>query len=807
MQVSHVNEFVTHAVIGGGETIDFGISSSAEFYNILSSTLYKDQILAVVRETLCNAWDAHIEAGCTHIPVEITLTADKFTIKDSGHGIHRNDMGPVYGTYGNSTKKNDGTQTGGFGLGCKAPFAYTDHFEVISNYDGVKTIYNLSKSSAQAQGKPGIVPIASFPTTDKGLQVSIAIHNKTDQQRFRTLIRRIVCNGDMNMTLNGAALTKLGFDTGKANYLIKNDVQLLDSPTDILVRYGNVIYPVDCVDALRESYRRISSHLNDLSRGVQRYSIIFQAPPHSISVTPSRESLSMQEHTVKTLQTLFTGFITMLDSGFANQCDQHTQVVVNMVAKESRGMSALLSTAEQLPSTGGKFAPTSINDLESMAQRYMQVNYPSSKTFRKKDITWRLQAMVDNKLLDRGLVQTFLRELHGDSKFPGTSWLQRRVIAPLLVKLQQAKLDTNRLFAYDPTDTWITNAYPSIKGPPLIPARSIAPENLYNALPYLRNIIVLSTSTREIKERADYRDEFKKMGGYSGFLFYHLSAKKADREAELAFFNNSGMLVIDLTIKTVREAQQAAANSRTSAPRKPKQEGLVSLLSVRHASGKGIDTRLSKNINAPRIAQPEFVVQLSVRKDEYTNIILHGLDMEASGYVLDLFGTKGGIMHNSVIQAKWLQQGAQDMVAYLIEKVSAEMLSNPRIHEYWAFDVDRAIDNIGGYFSYADLIRIAYATPAVRKEFGLISNLTGEDKKYVYLYKKLTHFMGVSPVVRKLKSIKLHPANGALTDRFIGNDRLKAITHSYFKILLESTTSKPHHIAAATQYLIALLTP
>jgi len=40
-------------------------------------------------------------------------------------------MGPLYGTYGGSDKKNNGTETGGFGLGCKSPFAYGDHFEVV----------------------------------------------------------------------------------------------------------------------------------------------------------------------------------------------------------------------------------------------------------------------------------------------------------------------------------------------------------------------------------------------------------------------------------------------------------------------------------------------------------------------------------------------------------------------------------------------------------------------------------------------------------------------------------------------------
>ena len=76
MEVSQPFDHITHAVIGGGKTIDFGISNSAEFFDILSRTLYTDQHLAVVREVLCNAWDAHIDSGNINKPIEISLDDD-----------------------------------------------------------------------------------------------------------------------------------------------------------------------------------------------------------------------------------------------------------------------------------------------------------------------------------------------------------------------------------------------------------------------------------------------------------------------------------------------------------------------------------------------------------------------------------------------------------------------------------------------------------------------------------------------------------------------------------------------------------
>ena len=188
MLVAHASDHITHAVIGGKKSIDFGISDDPAFFQILSSALYKDPMLAMVRETICNAWDAHIDSGRIDQPIVITLDDDYLIIKDFGNGIPDAMIGPIYGVYGASTKKNDGRQTGGFGLGCKSPFAYTDHFEVTSCHAGTKTIYNMSKSSAQVQGKPSIVPIASFPTTESGITVKIPLNQEKNNDPQYTKI-------------------------------------------------------------------------------------------------------------------------------------------------------------------------------------------------------------------------------------------------------------------------------------------------------------------------------------------------------------------------------------------------------------------------------------------------------------------------------------------------------------------------------------------------------------------------------------------------------------------------------------------
>ena len=766
MQVSHVQDHCTHAVIGGKQAIEFGISNSAEFFNILSSTLYKDQILAVVREVLCNAWDAHIEAHCTDRPVLITLDGEKLVIKDFGKGIHHDDMGLIYGTYGNSTKKNDGHQTGGFGLGCKAPFAYTDHFEVISCHEGVKTIYNLSKSSAQAMGKPGITPIASFPTEDTGLTVTIRIQS-SDRVRFDTLIRRIVHNGDMNMHLNGKQLDTVGFDLSQGNYLITKTT-LLDYRTPIMVRYGNVVYPVDSVKAIEQQYGEVCAHLKTLHRRQDvDYSIVFQAPAHSISVTPSRESLSMQDHTVNTLSTLFADFLSLLQKDFVVECNKYAEGITNQAVAEQR-IDQLLNRQSALPDLHEKGTITSISDLETMAKAYMRLNYPKGLEYRKADVTRRLLAMVAAKLLDRGTVQTFLAALketrqecdsgyHWNRTVEPNSWLQRRVLAPLLKKLSQADLVTRNLYVCNSEDcNWIGNN--KFGTPPLVPATQARPHNLLATLPYLRNIIVLTTRRFDLVDRAYLHNVFAKAGRYQGFLVYCVGRKKGEIEAAQQFFTKQGMLVADLTQEAL--AQRSISHA-VATPRKPAKKGipcLSSILSTQDFDRVSISQCRSESV--ARIEEPEFVIQIPTRRN-YSDRRLEGWSTEDSYAIAKLFGDKGGIVTTDRMYQTRKDKGAKDCLDYVLDKVLAYVLNNPRIEGYWSSCVHRLSDA-----ENSGLVPLIYSNAVLTKEFGLVNNMTEEDKLYFQLWQTLStkyyYRDDVLPVREWFSAIPLAPSANVL---------------------------------------------
>jgi hypothetical protein len=799
MQVTHQNEHVTHAVIGGKQTIDFGISSSAEFFNILSSTLYSDQILAVVREVLCNAWDAHIEAGCTDKPVEVTLTNDKFVIKDFGKGIHHDDMGLIYGTYGNSTKKNDGKQTGGFGLGCKAPFAYTDHFEVISCHDGIKTIYTLSKSSAQAQGKPGITPIASFPTEDTGLQVSIRVKNLQDHGRFLNLIHRITSQGDMNVSLNGELVEKIGFDASQQNYTIRLASTFGHDGNAIKIRYGNVVYPVTLCQEIGPEYNAVLRFLNSLGNG--NYAILFQAAPHSISVTPSRESLSMQEHTINSLKTLFNGFLDMVNREFHPACLRVAKETVEKAVTEKR-IGDLLNRQKALPIKSSVMHQSILSTVDEMAQQHMALVYPGDLKFHKEDIKHRLEMMVKANLLQRGSVQSYLRDLekvevnytarhcHQEQN----SWLHRKVFAPLVSKLMKAGLDTSRLYVCDNRDVNCRDAYGrDYRNSYLVPVKQACPAHHIATLPYLRNIVVLATAKSGLIDRVFRHEVFKQLGREFGFLFYHVGMKAADKEAAVEFFKTSGMEVVDLTF---RQDWEEAPEPRTTVKRNPTKKGVVLLSALKDPhSPYRIDTRRYQAEDAARTEDPKFIVQVSFRSN-VSNYELETFNSQISALIVNMFGDQGGICNSTSVKDGWKAKGCKALKTFLEEKVCEYINASTAIKEYWEFHPERVAPTLDRHDEMS-LIRGIYRSEQLRKKFSLINNLTQEDLNYLALWNALlstgryyARADNVQATSDTLNSIPLHQANTDLVKKISGNPLLGILDIAEVVLVLNSSSDQ-----------------
>lgn len=120
----------------------FDIGDTRIILEILRSKMYSRPIYVIVQEIMSNSRDAHREVGTPDLPVEVILSTfqgNQISFKDYGPGISPDRMENVYLKYGNSTKRDDNTQTGGFGLGAKTPFAYTDSFNITTVTDKKRT--------------------------------------------------------------------------------------------------------------------------------------------------------------------------------------------------------------------------------------------------------------------------------------------------------------------------------------------------------------------------------------------------------------------------------------------------------------------------------------------------------------------------------------------------------------------------------------------------------------------------------------------------------------------------------------------
>lgn len=184
MEVMNSAELTQTDILVGqrSTTRSFGVSDDPMLMSMLSTGFYQNPLRTMIQEVMFNAWDAHRMGNCQHRPIDIYINdTTGLIIRDYGPGIEpgENDdnMHDIYCMYGGSTKRGQKNQTGGFGLGSKSPFAYTESFTVTSHFGGTKNMYLISRISDSNGGKPGMTSLVRVPTTETGLMVTVPLKN------------------------------------------------------------------------------------------------------------------------------------------------------------------------------------------------------------------------------------------------------------------------------------------------------------------------------------------------------------------------------------------------------------------------------------------------------------------------------------------------------------------------------------------------------------------------------------------------------------------------------------------------------
>ena len=806
MQVNQVTDHVTHAVIGGKKSAGFSISDSAEFFQILSSTLYTNQKLAVVREVLCNAWDAHIEAGCTDRPIEITLDDNSLIVRDYGKGIHDDNIVPIYCVYGESTKKCDGNQTGGFGLGCKAPFAYTDHFEVTSHHQGIRTIYKMSKSNAEAMGKPGVTPIVSFPTKESGLQVKIDVLNSDDTHAFEKYIKRVVLNGEIKATLNGVELERLTFSDAPHKFVITNRSGLIDGDHQFMLRYGNVIYPIPRHDEYYGQLNALANHLNSLrthsyhyKSDINRWKIILLAEPDTISVTPSRESLSMQDHTISTISKLMSQALSVYHDGIQKHCATILKSSIDeLLSKENLGVLLTRTRGIPLKKEESDKQVYEIKTLREAATQYMKHNYPDSSKFFNEDLAYRLRKMVEHGMLDRGLTQTLLSKYEKEKRTHVGNWFQKRILGPLFSAVRSdARVSEDKLYVFDND---VISRFIPIGNEPIYPAKHVRIHAFASSASYLRKLVVVTHARKNIFDRLKKVPEWidGAYGTHLGMFIYHTPRNnKIPLEDIISFFKEQGYTVFQLPEEEIKYVSPIEKEAKKRKAHIAKQ-GLPILSAA--LKGNTIEHKHYRDDETvPRVENPEVVVRLE-RSFGQKQVIytIAGMSRGVSKELIRLFGNRCGIAASVVQEQSYIDKGAMPFEKFLEQEFTKKLGDEETLNRLFSVSLKRIETIIKNRTKCSDYRRGCLehilSSKVLIDHLGLGNEISVEEYTYMSMFDDLRNYGSnrawVTELHRRIGAVKTSSKVGKFVARFLRCKNLSLLDMKEFNVAMKKANPK-----------------
>lgn len=593
MQVTQQASHLTHAVINAGEQISFGVSDDPMFFHMMYSSLYGNPMRAAFREPLCNAWDANIDNGKEDVPLEITLTESSVTIKDSGKGIPHDKIGEIYLTLGKSTKVNDSGQTGGFGLGCKAPFAYADHFEVRSSFNGMCTIYRLIKVCPTKGGRPSATVVASFPTKETGLTVTIPFqihgHDESgnpisrDYPKIKRLIMEAISQGGILANVNEIAVPLLPLDRKPGSWAISDSFGLSQGTSNrVFVRYGSVVYPVETMEGL-ENYGNVRNILrNSFYSGSME--IVFQAPPDSIVIPPSREAISAHPKTAETLTKLFSDFVEKFEESQKRIPGQAFREVLLKLKNLNSGefwhivrsdLRTYMPHNNLMDGSQHLKRDTVLLDTDEIAGVAL---YQKSSPFSRYDhdsLTDRLRLKV---LYRMGYLSKHMLGLLCHKEAQGSNyWHSRRnwgikyIIKPLVKRMMRAGLNPKNLCVFNGNANRSSDAVVAWENSPV--------ESYEGLIAMARKQLVIAYSKGEVWDLR-YGTKHQKLaqsnGGRMGILVYLCpKSNGSSARARDVFAKFTDWDVTDLTVE--KDEENAEMRRKRSAAAKAKREKAAAL--------------------------------------------------------------------------------------------------------------------------------------------------------------------------------------------------------------------------------------
>jgi len=141
-----------NSIVGGIDESNISI-----IMEMVSSSFYSNKIGSIIREITSNCFDSHKRANVDNpvvIKVDFDYENDIYYIefKDVGTGLSPDAIKYIYMRWFTSDKRSSNEEIGGFGIGSKSPFAYTDMFYINTVSEGIRYDYIHYKDERNAKG-------------------------------------------------------------------------------------------------------------------------------------------------------------------------------------------------------------------------------------------------------------------------------------------------------------------------------------------------------------------------------------------------------------------------------------------------------------------------------------------------------------------------------------------------------------------------------------------------------------------------------------------------------------------------------
>ncbi len=249
---------------------------------ILTKGLYSDPISAVIVEWANNGADSIISSGKDAVlnPVEVRITEDKFSVEDKGLGLNRSDFENICMSYLSSTKEDSNDVIGHFGIGLKSFLSLGKSATFTIRKDGKEAKYIAYEGGEFMEYS---LIYEKDTTEENGMLAEIPIKDYSEFNQF-------VSKAQQKLAYYDTVALYIDNDFHENNIIRSEDWQYSSSNSNSQMHLclKDVYYTID--------FTKLGIYSINLPIAL-RFSL-----DSGITPTPSRESIIMNEATIKIIK-------------------------------------------------------------------------------------------------------------------------------------------------------------------------------------------------------------------------------------------------------------------------------------------------------------------------------------------------------------------------------------------------------------------------------------------------------------------------------------------------------------------------